>query len=66
MITYESVCAKLGFRLEDYKIPKPSDPWLTDDSYVSPFHVLNDQESEFIWNYMLEHPEVTAHAVLKK
>lgn len=53
MITYNSICEKLGFDLMkgEYK-QKVSD--FEDDSIVSPFSVLTDDESNFLFEYLLE------------
>ncbi len=48
-ITYESICKKLGFDVEDYE-PVVSDH--EDDSRVSPFSVLTIEESEFLYDYL--------------
>lgn len=53
-ITYDSICEKLGFRLEDYK-PKPLHGEVTDDS-PSVFSVLTYAESKFLCNYIKTHP----------
>lgn len=48
MITYEGICEKLGFRLEDYS-PKYSGH--EDDSIPNPFSVLTSEELDFVINY---------------
>ena len=49
-ITYENICNKLGFTLENYK-PDISD--YEDDSEISPFSKLTKEESDFLLNYIL-------------
>ena len=48
-ITYESICKKLGFDVENYK-PEVSD--YEDDSRISPFSILTIEESEFLYDYL--------------
>ena len=48
-MTYENICKKLGFDIEDYE-PVVSDH--EDDSRVSPFSVLTIEESEFLYDYL--------------
>ena len=47
-ITYESICKKLGFDVDTYK-PVVSD--YEDDSKISPFSILTDEESDFLFYY---------------
>lgn len=47
-ISYESICKKLGFTMED-DTPCCSD--YEDDSKPSPFSILTDEESDFLIEY---------------
>lgn len=49
-VTYESICEKLGFDPRSYK-PDVSD--YEDDSKVNPFSILTDEESEFLYGYIM-------------
>ena len=48
MTIYESICEKLGFRLEDYR-PQISQP--EDDSLESPFRNLTGAELDYVIQY---------------
>ena len=53
MITYESICDKLGFDLfEDNNIIKSSDH--EDDSKESPFAILKTEELRFLSDYLIK------------
>lgn len=49
-ITYEGICEKLGFTPGEYKY-QLSD--YEDDSKESPYAVLTFEESEFLYNYLM-------------
>lgn len=51
MITYESICEKLGFKIEDYH-PKYSNT--EDDSRERPFDKLTVEELSFLCKYISE------------
>lgn len=52
-VTYESICEKLGFDPINGGNPRyqerKSDSWLIDDSIESPYSVLTQEESDFLW-----------------
>lgn len=48
-VTYESICKKLGFTLENPKF-KVSD--YENDNEINPFSVLNDDEMEYVGEYL--------------
>lgn len=48
MTTYESICEKLGFRLEDYR---PQISKTEDDSLESPFKKLTGEELDYVIQY---------------
>ncbi len=48
---YDKICEKLGFRLEDYKLPHFD---TEDDSWESPFKKLTLEELDFLTEYMKE------------
>lgn len=50
-ITYESICQKLGFEPKNYK-PEVSD--FEDDSKENPFSVLTDEESDFLYDFIMK------------
>ena len=50
-ITYESVCKKLGFDPENY-VSVVSD--YEDDSKDNPFSVLTQEESDFLYDYIMK------------
>ena len=53
-MTYSEICKKLGFDPVvdgyDYKYSGHED-----DSQISPFSILTDEESDFLLNYMIAH-----------
>lgn len=53
-MTYSDICKKLGFDPVvdgyDYKYAG-----YEDDSRISPFSILTDEESDFLLDYMLAH-----------
>lgn len=51
MITYESICEKLGFDFTKWK----SDAVDEDDSKRSPFAILTTEELEFAIDYLKKH-----------
>lgn len=62
MITYESVCEKLGFDplVDDDWMPlQPANTWVHDDSIPSPFsHVeLTDEEFEVFYKRIIENKD---------
>ena len=50
MITYEGICKKLGFKLEEYRVEHSG---VEDDSRKSPFSVLTLAELDFIEEYVM-------------
>jgi hypothetical protein len=55
MVTYERICEKLGFNLDDVDGYVRSLPAYEDDSIPNPFSRLNDEESMFAGNYLRRH-----------
>lgn len=55
-ITYDSICKKLGFTIEEYKHIYSGHE---DDSKESPFAVLTLEESLFLNDYLMEHKDLT-------
>lgn len=49
MISYDSICEKLGFDLDTYQ---PSFTGTEDDSKPSPFKKLNDEELDWVGDYL--------------
>lgn len=49
MISYDSICEKLGFDLDTYQ---PSFAGTEDDSKPSPFKNLNDEELDWVGDYL--------------
>lgn len=52
MITYETICKKLGFDLIQDDIVFPISDH-EDDSQISPFSVLNQEELDFLTDYLI-------------
>lgn len=66
-ITYESVCEKLGFPIEDmakhFRIPKD----ITEDmKFETPMDVLTIEEKNFVSAYMKEHNIVVTEEMCEK
>lgn len=54
MITYKSICEKIGIDpIKDGKILEPSNH--EDDTPISPFSVLTTEELVFLTDYLMEH-----------
>ena len=51
-VTYESICKKLGFTLEN---PKYNVSNYENDHEINPFSVLNDEEMEYVGEYLEKH-----------
>lgn len=59
-ITYESICEKLGFDPligNPQKNKKTQDSWLIDDSRVSPYSLLTEEESDFLMELFIKRRE---------
>jgi hypothetical protein len=55
IITYKSICDKLGFNPMEYE-PKVSS--FEDDSKESPFSILTLEESDFLCDYLIKKSEI--------
>ena len=56
MITYNSICEKLGFApFRKNSEHKGDIPDHEDDSIVNPFSILTREESDFLSDYLDEH-----------
>jgi hypothetical protein len=51
MITYESICNKLGFPFDDEKRYEKTE-YFEDDSQPNPYLILNSEEMEFVGQYL--------------
>ena len=53
-MTYSDICKKLGFDpvVDGYNYKYSGHE---DDSQVSPFHILTEEESDFLLGYMIAH-----------
>jgi hypothetical protein len=54
MITYESVCNKLGFDFLNFEIPMDIE-YFEDDSQPGLFSVLNEEEMDFVGRILFKH-----------
>ncbi|MDR0987655.1 MAG: hypothetical protein LBL98_08200 [Ruminococcus sp.] len=48
MITYESICKKLGFKFDSDNHYRPNVPYYEDDSVGNPYESLSEDELDFI------------------
>ncbi|MDR0946976.1 MAG: hypothetical protein LBM87_04440 [Ruminococcus sp.] len=58
MITYENICRKLGFAFDNEKNYRPDIPSFEDDSVINPYSVLNEEELDFIGDYLRNKPKL--------
>lgn len=58
-ISYESISEKLGFRpfIDEYDILCPGHE---DDTWVSPFSILSDEEKDYLFEYYMTHVKTVA------
>ncbi|MDR0903124.1 MAG: hypothetical protein LBM59_00645 [Ruminococcus sp.] len=52
MITYESICKKLGFRFDSDNHYRPNVPYYEDDSAENPYGSLSEAELDFIAKFL--------------
>jgi hypothetical protein len=52
MITYESICKKLGFRFDNDDHYRPDVPYYEDDSVDNPYESLSEAELDFIGTFL--------------
>jgi hypothetical protein len=52
MITYESVCKKLGFKFDDEMVYRSDTPCFEDDSTDNPYAILSEAELDFIGTFL--------------